>query len=497
MWEAIASNRRRSLWLIGLMGALLVLLGAVFGLTIAAYAGVAHQPTLPGAPAPTLGAQLLDAHMGAWVGIAVALLIWLIMLGTAAGSGDAILLRTAGAHEIKKEDAPQLWNVVEEMTIASGLGRMPRVFIIDDAGLNAFAVGSRPDRASVAVTSGLLKRLTRDELQGVVAHEIGHIQNLDVRFMTLAGIMLGAIVLMSHGFLRGMYYSSGGRRRSSSRGGGGQLAIIMLVIAILLAILAPIAAQLLYFSCSRRREFLADACSARFTRYPAGLASALEKISINAGSGATASKVIAPMCIVNPLQARAAAGLLSTHPPTAERIKVLRSMAGADYTAYEEAYRRVHGSNEHCVDSRTLESAEQIAIREATPEPTAKASAVERAQAVGQLLDRVLPLVVIPCPCGVRLKLPPDFKRDTLACPRCGRQHTVPHAAGTTKSGESNRVPDRPGQQSMRYERRGTGWESFRCACGHTVQLSPRFSANETVCSKCHQRIAIIPGPDA
>jgi len=247
MWEAIASNRRKSTLLILLMGAVLSVLGAVAGIAI--FTGAA-----------TGG----DVAAGALTGLAAALLVWVVMWLTAYAGGDGILLATAGAREIQREDAPMLWNVVEEMTIASGLGKAPRVFIIEDPAPNAFAVGRTPEKAAVAVTSGLLQRLTRDELQGVVAHEIGHVRNLDIRFMTYASVMVGSIVMISDIFLRSLFYG-GGRRRTSSREGGQAQAILMLV-AVLVAIFAPIFAYLLYFACSRRREYLADASAARFSR---------------------------------------------------------------------------------------------------------------------------------------------------------------------------------------------------------------------------------------
>ncbi len=451
MWEAIASNERRSWVLVSLLGIVLIALGGTIGLAV-------------------------EPHVGGFFGVAAAVALWLILWATAAGAGDGILLRTAKAREIQKEDAPQLWNVVEEMTIAAGLGQMPKVYVIDDPTLNAFAVGYRQRKAAVAVTSGLLKRLNRDELQGVIAHELGHIRNLDVRFMTLASVMVGAVVIISQGFLRGMFYS-GGRRGSSRGGGGGQL--ILLAAAILLAIIAPLAAQMLYFACSRRREFLADASSARFTRFPEGLAAALEKISGQAKSQPEVSKVLAPLYIVNPLAERAIFGLFSTHPPTTERVRILRSMAGAGYAAYQAAFERLHAGT-RCIGARTLSADTSAAIRAPIAEPAAE-DPVQRARDVGQLLDRVINFVVIPCACGARLKLPPGFKRESVACPRCGRQHAVP------------KVEARPAQQPARYQRRGTGWESFQCACGHTVQISPTCSAARVNCPKCRRRIEIQP----
>ncbi len=488
MWEAIEANRRRSLWLISLMGALLVVLGALVGLTVVLSFGYYEIQQSDAQELPPFWQQVLDAQAGIWFGIAVALVIWFIMWISAITAGDSILLRSAKAREISKEDAPQLWNVVEEMTIASGMGKMPRVFIIDDSSLNAFAVGYKQEKCAVAVTAGLLKRLNRDELQGVIAHEIGHIRNQDVKFMTTAGVMVGAIVLMSHIFLRGMFYSGGGRRRSS-RGGGGYAQLIILAIAILMAIIAPIAAQMLYYACSRRREFLADASSARFTRYPPGLASALEKISRRSGMAAADNKVIAPMCIVNPLQSRAAFSLFSTHPKTEERIQILRSMGGAGFAAYEEAFRKAQGEKQHCIGERTLAQDEQVGLREPTPEPQRKEDAVQRAEEVERILDHVLPFAIIACACGVRLKLPPNFKRDQLKCPRCGRAHSTSEAK---KPDQRDAAASGGPKPPMRYRRKGTGWETFQCSCGHPIQLSPKFSASWTDCPKCGQHIDIV-----
>jgi heat shock protein HtpX len=441
---------------------------------------------------------------GAVLGSGVAVAVWVVLWLVAISGGDGILLSSVRAHEIRKEDAPQLWNVVEEMTIASGLGKPPRVYVIDDSSLNAFAVGRKPETAAIAVTSGLLRKLSRDELQGVVGHEMGHIRNLDVKFMTLAGVMIGAIVLISDVFLRGLFYG-GGRRRSSSRGGG-QGAAIMLVVAIALAILGPIFAQLLYFACSRRREYLADASSARFTRYPEGLASALEKISRQAASRSKsdtkANRVMAPMYIVNPLQARSAASLSSTHPPTEKRIQILRSMGGqAGFAAYEAAYRQATGAKRGCIDARTLEGDTGAACRSATPEDRKK-EAVQRARQVSDLVNRMAQYLVLTCACGVRIKVPSDSKRDKVQCPRCGREHQIPVAelatvaAATTaavgKEVSAGNGATPPPLPPMRYRRKGEGWESFRCRCGHPVQLSPSLSASSVRCPKCGQQIEIL-----
>src|SRR5688572_13731282 len=214
MWEAIAANKRRSLVLISLMGVLLIAVGYAVGAMIDPGAGV--------------------------FGILFAVALWAVLWAVAATAGGSLLLMSAGGRRIQREDAPQVWNVVEEMKIASGLPFMPEVYLIDDPSPNAFAVGQGKDKGAVAVTTGLLKRLNRDELQGVIGHEIGHISNRDSSFMTIAGVMLGAIVMISEAVLRMMGW--GGRVARKSK--DSHPAVI--IFALLAVILAPIFARLLY-----------------------------------------------------------------------------------------------------------------------------------------------------------------------------------------------------------------------------------------------------------
>ncbi len=292
MWEQIRSNQIRSTVLVIGMGLLLLLIGYFLGLAF-------FDDGIPG--------------------LVVAFIVWGFMYLIAAFQGDSILLAVAGARKISREDNPRLYNIVEEMKIASGLEKMPDIYIIDDPALNAFATGRDPKHASVAITSGLLKKLNRDELQGVIGHEISHVQNRDVRLMAIAAVMLGSIVILAWYASRFMFFSGmGGRRDRSSGGGGGAAQLIILAVALVLIILAPIAAQLIYFALSRRREYLADASSALYTRYPEGLASALEKLATSNTQVQRANKATAPMYIINPLKKGMSLNeLTSTHPPIA------------------------------------------------------------------------------------------------------------------------------------------------------------------------------------
>jgi heat shock protein HtpX len=283
------------------------------------------------------------------------------------------------------------------------------------------------------VTAGLLARLNRDELQGVIAHEISHILHRDILFVTLAGIMLGSIVLLSQVFLRGMFYSSmtGSRRRySGGSGGGGQAQIIMLIVAIVAAILAPIMAYLLYFALSRRREYLADAGAARLTRYPEGLASALEKIAADPSPQlAVANKVTAPMYIANPFKKkgqRKLSDLTSTHPPISERIRILRNMTqGASFKAYSDAFTSVtHGNT--VVPAAAVSSKEDVALRQAGAEVEKKESLEKQMRQVGDIMRRVNQFIFLTCACGLKLKVPPNYKGRNVTCPRCHRNLDLP-----------------------------------------------------------------------
>jgi heat shock protein HtpX len=395
MWEQIRSNRIRSAFLVAGMGALLLALGYVLGLYF---------------------------FGNAVAGMIIALIVWGIMYLLAYFQGESILLAVSGARKINRDDNPRLYNIIEEMKIASGLEKMPDIYIVDDPAPNAFATGRSPARASVAVTSGLLQKLNRDELQGVIGHEISHIKNRDVLLMSLAGIILGTIVILAWYATRVLFFSgmAGGGRRSSKSGGGSQ--IIILAVGIVLMILAPIAAQLLYFAISRKREYLADASSALYTRYPEGLASALEKIAASTDQLKSVNQATAPMYTVNPFRqkGRAASDLTSTHPPISQRIKILRAMSGASAADYEEAYRKIKGGS-GIVPASALTGAGAVALRAPSAETQTEPGHIERARETSDMLWRMGNYRTVDCECGARIKVPPSIKGPTINCPRCGR----------------------------------------------------------------------------
>lgn len=305
MYQEISRNKRNSFILVVVFVAGVILLGYIFG----------------------------EASGFGPGGVIVAFIFAVLFALTGYFKGDKIVLAVSRAKPAKREEYPQLYNIVEELTIASGLP-MPALYVIpDDDAPNAFATGRDPKHSSIAVTTALLARLNRAELQGVLAHELSHVGDYDILFATLIGILVGTVAMLSDFFLRYTFWTGGGRRRSrssSSSGGGGG---IILAVSIILAILAPLFALIIQLAVSRQREYLADANAALMTRYPEGLASALEKISRNPGVLEVSNRATEHLYIVSPIKSlrdreKNEKSLFSTHPPTADRIRRLREMAG-------------------------------------------------------------------------------------------------------------------------------------------------------------------------
>jgi heat shock protein HtpX len=298
VYDEIAGNRWRTWLMIGLFIGLVALLAYV------------------------LGAVWLGGNAGLFV-LPFALAISSVSALVSYFAGDKIVLGMSQAHEVSDQQEPQLHHVIEELAIGAGIPK-PKVYVIEDSAPNAFATGRDPKHSSVAVTRGLLTKLDRNELQGVLAHELSHVRNFDIRVMLIVAVLLGMAALLSDWIFRGMLFGGRGRDRDGDRGGNA----ILLVVALVLAILTPIIAQLIQLAISRRREYLADASGALLTRYPQGLASALRKIAADKDALEVANKATAPLYIANPLHddPRFLDGLFDTHPPIQERIKRLEAM---------------------------------------------------------------------------------------------------------------------------------------------------------------------------
>jgi heat shock protein HtpX len=306
-YHQIAANKRQSFVLAVAVAAILGVLGFVIGYAVTGRAEGGIVATV--------------------IAVAVAAL-------SSIGSylaGDKLVLATSQAREVDETTAPQLMNVVREISIAAGVP-MPHVYVIEDSAPNAFATGRDPEHASVAVTTGLLEKMDREELQGVLGHELSHVRNYDIRFTLLVGVLVGSVALLSDFFLRWTFWFGGGARSSDDdrgRGGGG-LQALFFILAIVLAILAPIASRLVQLAVSRQREFLADASSVEVTRNPRGLERALEKIAMDRDVLEVASRATQHLYFTNPIkkfEARAS-GLMSTHPPIVERVNRLRELTG-------------------------------------------------------------------------------------------------------------------------------------------------------------------------
>ncbi len=263
---------------------------------------------------------------GFYISLIVGFVVGLIFVIIGYFAATSIVLGVSQAKEVQHDENPDLYHIVENLCIGSGLP-MPKIYIINDTAPNAFATGRDPKHSMVVVTSGLLQKLDKQELEGVIGHELSHVKNYDIRLMTVVVVMVGLVALLADFMLRFTWFGAG--RRSSNRGRGeGAIGAIILILALLAAILAPLAAQVIQFSISRNREYLADADGALLTRYPEGLARALEKISADTEPLEVANKATAHLYITNPLKGHEswANSLFSTHPPTDERIRRLRAM---------------------------------------------------------------------------------------------------------------------------------------------------------------------------
>jgi len=237
---------------------------------------------------------------------------------------DKIVLAMSSAKEVTHENGREIYNIVENLCITAGLP-VPKIYIIEDSAPNAFATGRDPEHAVVCVTAGILQKLEKTELEGVIAHELSHIGNRDILLSTVVVVLVGFVTLLADWF-RNWAFWGGGRRRSNDGEGGGQIQMILMIAAVILSLLAPVAAVLMQLAISRKREFLADADGALLTRYPEGLARALEKISADTEPLEVANRATAHLYIVNPFKGKKLSSLFMTHPPVEDRIKALRGM---------------------------------------------------------------------------------------------------------------------------------------------------------------------------
>jgi heat shock protein HtpX len=276
-----------------------------------------------------LGAIIGFIYGSLYFGLGIAIVIAIIYSLIALNVGGNMVLAMSGARPVTKKEFPYLYHTIEGIAVSAGLPT-PKAYVIEDTAINAFATGKDPEHASITVTTGLLNIMNRQELEGVIAHEMSHIKNFDIRFMMLTAVMVGIVVLLSDFLLRTFLWSSiGGRRRSSSGKSAGQATFIFIAVGLVLAILTPLIGEMIKMAISRKREFMADASATTMTRYPPGLASALRKISKDTKPEVEkANKAIAHLFISSPFRRKKSfiSGLFSTHPPIEERISKLEAM---------------------------------------------------------------------------------------------------------------------------------------------------------------------------
>ena len=303
-YDQIAANRRNAFLMAALVVVLLGLLGFAIGWAVF------------GSPAAGLGTTAVAVALGGLAGVGTYF------------TGDQLVLTVSGAREVDEASAPQLRNVVRELAIAANVP-MPKVYLIDDTAPNAFATGRDPVHASLAVTTGLLEKLDREELQGVIGHELSHVRNFDIRFSLVVGVMVGAIAILADFFLRFTFWG-GGRGRDREGGGSGGAQAIIFIIAILLAVLAPLISRFIQLAVSRQREYLADASSVELTRNPYGLERALAKIASDKEVLEVANRGTQHMYFTNPIKKfeERSSNLMSTHPAILDRINRLRQLTG-------------------------------------------------------------------------------------------------------------------------------------------------------------------------
>ncbi len=313
-YQQQAANRRNSLLMAGFIVVLLALLGFSIGFAIS------------GTTAGGVAATLFAVALGAMAGVGTYF------------QGDKLVLTVSGARLVDPASAPQLMNVVGELAIAANIP-IPAVYLIDDTAPNAFATGRDPAHASIAITTGLLEKLDREELQGVIGHELSHVRNLDIRFSLVVAVMVGAIALLADFFLRFTFWGGTRRSRSDSGGSGGGAQAAFAIIAIALAILAPIVSRFIQLSVSRQREYLADASSVELTRNPVGLERALAKISSDKEVLEVANRGTQHLYFTNPIKKfeDRSSSLMSTHPPILDRINRLRELTSQPPLSADEA----------------------------------------------------------------------------------------------------------------------------------------------------------------
>lgn len=490
MWELIRINKLKSVLLFIGLGLCLILFFSSIGFYI-------------------------GNSKGAVISVFIAFILWFIFTIISMIGRNSLKLQLEDTKLVNKRNFTQVFNVVDEISIAANLPASPNVIIIPERSPNAYTVGTSIRQSVIILTAGLIVQMNRDELQGVVAHEIAHIINQDVQFMSNVRAIYKVATFIPNLMVRpfknigkypqrscsGGYYGGGGSGISGGSGGGGAGCFFFLFIFVIFLI-TGIVAKILYMSISKTREYLADACAARLTRYPEGLASALEKISESYDRLYSADKITAPMFIVNPLENsdRSFSGSSNTHPPTYQRIKILRQMShGASYIDYQNAYSQVTGKSKRLIPSSGIMNEHNVKIREGT---SGKGQAFQsNKKLIRNINDFIMAInnyTFINCSCGLKLKLPQNFTLSNIVCPRCGLLYDITSYNEKEKridpENEEQNVEVTTDKEPFIYKRtmQKDDWETFTCPCGKPKQIAPNFNKPYFYCNKCGRKIIVV-----
>ncbi len=514
--ELIRKNKRKSINLLILSFVILLIVGYILGDIFYTYLMPRNSSDYGS------NRTIFALGFAGFIGLIELIQIYLIFNGKPKGVFKQLGLKPANETKFAK-----LNNVIAEMSIAAGLGKPPEAYVIPTEAINAMAFGTSPEQGAIAVTAGLLSVCNRDELQGVVAHELSHLINRDSMLLEVCRSTLGMVIVLRDVMLRSIYWGSMGQQnyrtnRSSGKGKQSGMHLVFIILGVIFAILAPIMVQLIYFALSREREYLADAVSARLTRYPAGLASALTKIAYSTHSMDKIDKITSAAFIDQPngdviISSKGS----KTHPPIWNRIKILRKMSGgAGYIDYQKAYQEVMQTRAEFMPASVAGSKTNLPLREAEAigDEPGLISTQEEMVALNRNIrvDDVIRLSegfgFINCECGMNIKVPPEYGKFEIKCPRCGRRHVLKsnmqetlsamldetEAAGASPLiisellGNKDSKPDYSQEEEQVYHRKGQGWEEVNCRCGNKVQLSPTFIGKFITCRKCKRRINII-----
>ena len=442
MWTQIQKNKRNCFLIVLAIFAVMIFLG---GFTGALYSYFFHENTdIP--LSVFLNIHNINAYSDSmFTGIFFSLLLWLLLLFVALTNGKRIILAMNWAYKLPPQTHRILRNIVEEMTIAAGLPKVPDIYVIDAAMPNSFATGMSPNNSAIVVTTGLLTNLDRDELQGVIAHEIAHIANRDTTFMLIAGAMLGTITIITYFGLKMIFSNGYTMSRRNPICGSAKVKILIIALTLLLLVFSPIMSRILYLFISQKKEYLADACAVQYTRYPHALATALVKISTSVFVLRDADKLTSSMYIVHPLDLEVEQkefysmfkNIFRTHPPTEKRIEVLNRMTCSDFNAYNAAFREISGKRRNIIDKKDLYNVKKQEIKK--PErnyetdvngrhiylTAAIADMAERKREAEDIVWKAKNYIFKECECGTKLKFPHSYKGQKISCPHCQKLISV------------------------------------------------------------------------